>query len=657
MLSLQQKFVAKSVFIFYNKFIMKAREISDRLIDLRQEIESITEPDAARIISELLNIIENLAADNEKLRCDSQSLDDELSRLRGEQGKPGIKPGKPADGDDTDFSCDNERKKAESAGDTGEKEGFKLDEPSLEKLKEQEIPAEILDSLYKLRRKKYAGKAEFLSALEAAIGAKAAAQYGSLLVKHARYKKRNRKPKVPNILIDRTEKCVVDAEELPDDAEYKGCSEKVVQDIIIRSDNVLFEREVYWSPSERKTYMGEVPVGYEGEFGPHINSQIISFKYVCNMSVPKIREFYADLDVQISDSYISNRLTKHLDVFHEEKSELYEASLEVGRFQQTDDTGSRVNGQNCYTHIVCNDLCTVFFTTPKKDRLTILDILRNFGSRTFVFSEETFDLLKQLRVSQTLICKLRDLTEPDKELNEKDMEDILAGLFPQPDKGKVRRVRISEAAAIAAYHTEVGFPVVEVLVSDDAPQFKLITNAHMLCWVHDGRHYKKLRPLVPVHQEQLTAFRKCYWEYYRKLYEYKQNPGSESAESLSAKFDDLFSAKTGYEELDDRIAKTRAKKENLLTVLKHPEVPLHNNRSENGARVQKRREDVSLQTKTDEGTRAKDTMMSIVETCKKLGVSAFRFIHDRVSQKFKMPTLAKLIKAKAKSEPVPTDSS
>ncbi len=39
---------------------MKAREISDRFISLRQAIESITEPDAARVISELLNIIYTL---------------------------------------------------------------------------------------------------------------------------------------------------------------------------------------------------------------------------------------------------------------------------------------------------------------------------------------------------------------------------------------------------------------------------------------------------------------------------------------------------------------------------------------------------------------------------------------------------------------------
>ncbi len=95
----------------------------------------------------------------------------------------------------------------------------------------------------------------------------------------------------------------------------------------------------------------------------------------------------------------------------------------------------------------------------------------------------------------------------------------------------------------------------------------------------------------------------------------------------------------------------------MLTVLKHPEIPLHNNLSENGARVQKRREDVSLHTKSKEGTRAKDTMMSIVETCKKLGVSAYRFIFDRVSKNFELPSLGELIRAKANPQPIYNDTS
>jgi hypothetical protein len=38
----------------------------------------------------------------------------------------------------------------------------------------------------------------------------------------------------------------------------------------------------------------------------------------------------------------------------------------------------------------------------------------------------------------------------------------------------------------------------------------------------------------------------------------------------------------------------------LLMVLKYPELPLHNNEAELGARAQVRRSDVSLQTKTSD---------------------------------------------------------
>ena len=214
-----------------------------------------------------------------------------------------------------------------------------------------------------------------------------------------------------------------------------------------------------------------------------------------------------------------------------------------------------------------------------------------------------------------------------------------------------------EASAIAYYHQEVGRPIVKVLLGDNAPQFKLITDELMLCWVHDGRHYKRLRPIVPNHQKYLKAFRGRYWNFYRELFKYKKNPSCEFVNSISAEFDILFLTKTGYEELDKRIAKSKAKKKELLTVLKHPELPLHNNRSENGARVQKRREDVSLQTKTKEGTDAKDTMMTIVETAKKHSISAFKYIYDRVSKTSKMPSLAKLIRVKAASNPTNYDSS
>ena len=189
-------------------------------------------------------------------------------------------------------------------------------------------------------------------------------------------------------------------------------------------------------------------------------------------------------------------------------------------------------------------------------------------------------------------------------------------------------------------------------MADDAPQFKLITEHLALCWVHDGRHYKKLTPIVPIHEDALSDVRDLYWSYYTDLLKYKHAPTVEEKTRLTGKFDEVFSSTTGYDDLDDRIAKTLAKKAELLLVLEHPKLPLHNNDAELGARVQARARDVSFQTRSTAGTKIKDTFMTINQTAKKLGVSFYDYVLDRVSGAFKLPSLTDLITQKARTSPI-----
>ena len=153
-------------------------------------------------------------------------------------------------------------------------------------------------------------------------------------------------------------------------------------------------------------------------------------------------------------------------------------------------------------------------------------------------------------------------------------EGTLDTLQPGPQQ----RTRIKEACAIAAYRERTIIPVIKTLVCDDAPQFKLLTQQIALCWIHDGRHYKKLRPIVPQHKTAVDEFLTQYWFFYHQLKAYKKTPDDQQAAILSQAFDTLFSTKTGYAQLDERIAKTRAKRDALLVVLDYPELPLHNNR-------------------------------------------------------------------------------
>ena len=182
---------------------------------------------------------------------------------------------------------------------------------------------------------------------------------------------------------------------------------------------------------------------------------------------------------------------------------------------------------------------------------------------------------------------------------------------------------------------------------DDAPQFKLLTNDLALCWVHEGRHYKKLSPFVACHQQILDTFLSEFWDYYRELLLYRESPSNQIELELRAKFWKLFATETGYKQLDDRKSLTAAKANELLLVLKHPELPLHNNPAELAARTMVQRRNISYATQTSQGTKAWDTFMSLVATTRKLGISFFEYVKARISHIEEIPSLATIIRERS----------
>ena len=303
-----------------------------------------------------------------------------------------------------------------------------------------------------------------------------------------------------------------------------------------------------------------------------------------------------------------------------------------------------MNGQNQYSHIVCNPLYTAYFTTEKKNRLTVIDVFRNSKERIFSLNEETFALLDTFRLPAKVIRQLQSFPQ-DQELSEVEYLGLLKEHLP--NLGPRQHDRVLDAAAVAAYHAQLEFPIVRLVICDDAPQFKLVAEELALCWIHDGRHYKKLNPCVAHHRKLLDGFLKQYWDFYDQLLTYREHPTPKDRARLENKFDELFSTVTGYEALDERIAKTKAKKWFLLMVLEHPEIPLHNNPAELGARKRVRQRDVSFGTRTEDGTKANDTFTTLAATAKKLDVSFYAYIYDRISGAYEMPSLAHLITEKA----------
>jgi hypothetical protein len=451
--------------------------------------------------------------------------------------------------------------------------------------------------------------------------------------------------KTDRIPIDREQVLAVDPTRLPPDAVFKGYEDVVVQDVIFRTDNVLFHQEKFYSPSQHTTYLASLPQGHKGQFGPGIKSLALVLYYGAQMSEPKMAELLRSVGVRISDGQVSNLLIKDHTAFHAEKDALYQAGLASSPWQHVDDTSTRVNGHNGYCHIVCNPLYTAYFTTEAKDRLTVIEVLTNHRPRRFLVNAEALGYVEACGLSAARRQQLEQLPCEvilDAVTMQALLEEYLPGLGPQPRKW------ILDATAVAAYHADLEFPVVRLLVCDDAPQFALVTDELALCWVHEGRHYKKLVPYVPHHRTLVEAFVQRFWTYYDQLLAYREQPRPEEAARLDGAFDALFTTVTGYDALDERIAKTHAKQGCLLMVLAHPEIPLHNNPAELGARARVRKRDVSFGPRTREGATAWDTFMTLAQTATKLGVSFYHYIHDRVSGAYQMPSLADLIAQRAK---------
>jgi len=446
------------------------------------------------------------------------------------------------------------------------------------------------------------------------------------------------------VKVAREEIVVYPQDKLPPDAEFKGYEEVIVQDILLKTDNVLFRKQKYYSPSSGKTYLAPLPTGYEGEFGPGIKALVMSLYYGGNMTQGKLLEFLSDIGISMSAGYLSNLLIKNPSAFEVEYKEVYSEGLASSPWQHFDQTGARVGGVNQTTNIICNPLYTVYITTQNKDRLSVLKVLQNTTELEFVLNSLTYDLLEVLNLPTKWNNRLKllpqETTFTEIELNQL-LDEYLVNLNPQS------RTRIKEAAAIAFYHQQSIIPVIKTLLCDDAPQFKLLTDELALCWVHEGRHYKKLSPFIVYHQKVLDNFLDRFWKYYRKLLAYRDSPSQDKADQLRSEFWELFSEKTGYEQLDERKRLTIAKEEELLLVLEHPELPLHNNPAELAARTMVLRRKISYATQTFQGTKAWDIFMSLVDTTRKLGISFFEYISDRISKAGIILPLATIIREKA----------
>lgn len=459
----------------------------------------------------------------------------------------------------------------------------------------------------------------------------------SKLTKKTKKKSSKKRPgsakrkKTVNLEIHETKR--IAPESIPPGSEFKGLKPYTVQGLKIRTCNTLYQLE-HWKTPDGKIISGKLPSEVDGHFDHTLKSYILYQYHHCHVTQPLLLEQLIEWGVDISVGQLSNILTENKYLFHDEKDGILFAGLKSSSYVNVDDTGARHNGKNGYCTHIGNELFAWFESTKSKSRINFLQLLRA-GKSDYVLNGDAFQYMinERLPKSPLTLLKNHPLKEfADREQWEQHLQEL--GIL------KSRHVKIAtEGALFGCVLSQL--PRSLVIVSDDAGQFNILN--HALCWIHAERTLSKLIAPSAEKQQILADIRKQVWQFYDELKAYKESPNEKNKIRLQERFDVIFTQQTDYQLLNLALKRLHANKAELLLVLDRPEIPLHNNLSENDIREYVKRRKVSGSTRSEAGRRCRDTFTSLKKTCRKLGISFWRYLEDRLSSKNSILPLSQLV--------------
>jgi len=420
------------------------------------------------------------------------------------------------------------------------------------------------------------------------------------------------------------EKIIRPQRRIPKGSRFKGYRDVIIQDLVIEAHNTRY-RLARWLTPRGEYLIGELPTHLaDHHFGPRLRSYLLYQHHHCQVTQPLLHEQLREWGIDISTGTIDALLSADQGAFHAEKDALLETGLATASYVTVDDTGARHRGKNGYVTHIGNAHFAWFQSTPSKSRINFLQLLCA-GDSGYRINDYALAYMHQQGLSQALVQSL--LSSP-----REFIEDALGWEKHLSRLGlhTPRHRRIATEGALLGELAQRGLSERLAIISDDAGQFKVL--CHGLCWIHAERLIHTMLPLNEDHREDIAQVRGELWELYADLKAYKQKPRKKSKRALEQRFDALFSQKTRYQGLNQLLRRLRQNKAELLLVLERPDIPLHTNGSEGDVRDYVKKRKVSGGTRSDLGRRCRDTFASLKKTCRKLGVSFWDYLNDRIGQ-------------------------
>jgi hypothetical protein len=431
----------------------------------------------------------------------------------------------------------------------------------------------------------------------------------------------------------------IEPEIVPPGSVFKYYKDWVVQDLKVQPHNTRYRLKVYETP-DGGLVMGKLPVNLQDRhFGPELIRFVLYQYYHCHVTQPLLLEQLHEIGIDISAGHLNELLIGHKDTFHLEKDQILSTGLAVSSYINVDDTGARHQGKNGYCTHIGNEHFSIFESTQSKSRINFLKLLRA-GHSDYCITMDAIAYMQANSLPQYVLEPIiANLGSPF--ANDHQWNDFLT------ENGIVanRHVQVATEGVLIGSVMEHGISNRLAIISDDAGQFNVLV--HGLCWVHAERLIGKIIPFTDDQKTDLDTVRDKIWQLYEGLKQYKENPRPKAKQQLDAMFDQIFTTTTSSATLNQALKRLYANKAELLLVLERPEVPLHNNAAENAIREYVKKRKISGGTRSQTGRKCRDTFTSLKKTCRKLGISFWQYLKDRIENICLIPKLPDLIRQQA----------
>jgi len=451
--------------------------------------------------------------------------------------------------------------------------------------------------------------------------------------------RRRRGPTRTKLTIHDERKLEADA---PLGSRFKGYASFLVQDLVIRPHVVNLLREC-WRTPDGKTLTAPLPAGVDGHFGPELRRFVLAQYHQGQVTAARLVTLLKGIGILISKRQVVRLLIAGKQSFIDEARAVLRAGLTHAAWITVDDTGARHKGKNGFCTQIGNAHFTYFATTGSKSRLNFLEVLRA-GHDDYVVNEEALAYMRDRALAGPVVARLSE--HPDRVFADRaawnaHLDQLgVSALKVSPDP-----VTIATEGALWGSVKAHGFLANAVIVSDDAGQFNV--GPHGLCWIHGERLVHKLDTFTEAQRAAQQRIRGLIWLFYGCLKAWRRRPSPARKAVLSARFDHIFSHRSGFAKLDRLLGRQRANKSELLMVLERPDIPLHTNGSENDVRCQVEKRKISGGTRSDAGRDCRDAFLGHMKTCVKNGILFWDYLGARlkVPGSRDIPDLAQIVVA------------